>query len=182
VEAARSARRARTDPVVFGAFCFMDESGRPLQLAEVHRELQKFLTTAPRGLVELPRDHGKTVQVLIRTLWEIGRNPNLRVVLTCASGALAMQRGRFMRDTIDDNWRFRLVFPRLLPDRPWRVTNFRVRRSGNSVAPTVSVLGVGAASTGSRADLLICDDIVDVKALRSETLREKTKMLYRENL
>jgi len=29
-----------------------------------------------RALVELPRDHGKSVQVCIRVLWELGRRPS----------------------------------------------------------------------------------------------------------
>src|SRR5205814_2176918 len=36
-------------------------------------------------LVELPRDHGKSVQACVRVLWELGRDPGLRVVLACAS-------------------------------------------------------------------------------------------------
>src|SRR5262245_6766638 len=92
------ARQARSDPTKFAKFAFVDESGRAMRLPAVHRDLHKFLTNAPRGLVELPRDHGKTVQVLIRVLWELGRNPNLRIVVACGSGALAAQRGRFLRD------------------------------------------------------------------------------------
>jgi predicted phage terminase large subunit-like protein len=176
------ARWARIEPKIFATFAFADESGQRMRMAQVHRELQAFLTSTPRGLVELPRDHGKTVQVLIRVLWEIGRDPNLRVLIACGSGALAAQRGRFLRDAIAENWRVRLCFPHLVPDRPWRVNTFRVKRPGNSVSPTVVVIGAGATSTGARADLLVCDDIVDVKSLRSETLREKTKLLYRENL
>jgi phage terminase large subunit-like protein len=51
-------------------------------------------------LVELPRDHGKSVQAYVRTLWELGRETGLRVVLVCASEALAAQRCRFLRDAL----------------------------------------------------------------------------------
>ncbi len=179
---ARLARRARRSPVEFAEFVFADETGRRMRLPKLHRDLHEFLNDSTRGLVELPRDHGKTVQVMIRILWELGRNPNLRVLLVCGSSMLAGQRGRFLRDAIAENPRLRLVFPHLLPDRPWRANMFRIRRSGKSVSPTVVVIGVGTTSTGSRADLLVCDDIVDVKSLRSNTIREKTKQLYRENL
>src|SRR5262249_42956609 len=81
------ARKARLDPATFAEFAFTDACGRPMRLGVVHRELQAFLTSAARGLVELPRDHGKTVQVLIRVIWELGRNPNLRVLVACGSGA-----------------------------------------------------------------------------------------------
>src|SRR5262249_3337197 len=71
-------RAARRDPVAFAEFAFTDESGRSLRLAGVHRELHAHLSGQPRALVELPRDHGKTTQVLIRVIWELGRDPNLR--------------------------------------------------------------------------------------------------------
>jgi hypothetical protein len=178
---AMKARRAREDPVEFAEFCFADETGQPMRLPQVHRELHEFLTNAPRGLVEMPRDHGKTTQVMIRGLWELGRNPNLRILLVCGSSALAQQRGRFLRDAIANNPRVHRVFPHLKPERPWRASLFRVHCSGNSVSPSVVVLGIGAQATGSRADLLICDDVVDVRALRSQTIRDKTKTIYREN-
>src|SRR6516164_2752858 len=175
-------RKARQDPAEFAEFAFADESGKRMRLAGIHRELQAFLSDGSRALVELPRDHGKTVQVLIRIVWELGRNPNLRVLLTSGSAALAAQRGRFLRDAIADNPRVRLVFPHLLPHKPWRLSSFRIRRPGNSVSPTVVVLGINGSATGARADLLVCDDVVDVKSLRSETIREKTKQVFRENL
>ena len=46
----------------------------------------------------------------------------------------------------------------------------------------MTALGVGCASTGSRADLLVCDDVVDVKALASRAERDRVKQLFRDNL
>src|SRR5262245_19460996 len=102
--------RSRVDPSAFAAFCFTDPAGRPLRPAAVHRALQAFLTRQPRALVELPRVHGKSVQVCIRLLWELGRNPALRVRAVCATEALAAERGRFLRDAVRTNARLRLVF------------------------------------------------------------------------
>src|SRR5262249_61461889 len=62
------------------------------------------------------------------------------------------------------------------------LSSFRIRRPGNSVSPTVVLVGINSSATGARADLLVCDDVVDVKSLRSETIREKTKQVFRENL
>ena len=116
------ARRSRLDPAWFATFCFTDPAGRPLRPTAIHRDLQAFLTRHPRALVELPRDHGKSVQVCIRVLWELGHNPALRVRIVCATEALAAERGRFLRDTIQTNARLRLVFPNLWPGRPWEAT------------------------------------------------------------
>src|ERR1051326_1864254 len=84
------ARMARRDPNNFAEFAFTDSEGQPLCQALVHRELQAFLGRHARALVELPRDHGKSVQVCIRVLWELGRRPSLRVKLVCATEALAI--------------------------------------------------------------------------------------------
>src|SRR5262249_60697571 len=40
-------------------------SGRPLRQAQVPRDLQAFLSQHRHALVELPRDHGKSMQVAV---------------------------------------------------------------------------------------------------------------------
>ncbi len=50
------------------------------------------------------------------------------------------------------------------------------------IGPSVVAFGVGAGSTGTRADLLVCDDIVDVRSLYSRADREKVRTYFRENL
>lgn len=174
--------QSRRDPAAFATFAVTDSTGRTIRLAPVHRELQAFLSRHPRALIELPRDHGKSVQVCIRVLWELGRNPDLRIRVVCASEALAVERGRFVRDAIRINQRVRLVFPRLRPGVPWEAERFAVRRSGQVLGPSVASVGVGAATTGARADLLICDDIVDVRSLQSRADRERVAAYFHENL
>src|SRR5262249_1480007 len=117
-----------------------------------------------------------------RLLWELGRNPGLRVRIVCASETLAAERGRFLRDALTANARLRLVFPHLRPARPWEATRFTVARPAHVIGPSVAALGVRAAATGARADLLVCDDIVDVKALRSRVDRERVRADFHENL
>ena len=120
------ALRARVDPSTFIQFALHDSHGRPLVQAAVHRELQQFLTTHPRALVELPRDHGKTIQVCGRVLWELGTRPGLRVKLVCATDALAADRSRYLREQIATNPLVGIVFPHLLPGRPWMAEAFTV--------------------------------------------------------
>src|SRR4051794_40540503 len=85
----KARRKARRSPNSFAEFAFCDSDGRALQQAAVHRQLQAFLTRRPRALIELPRDHGKSMQLCVRVLWELGRRPGLRVKIVCASEALA---------------------------------------------------------------------------------------------
>src|SRR5262249_21031198 len=176
------ARRARWDPNDFAEFAFADADGTPLSQATVHRELQAFLTDHSRALIELPRDHGKSMQICIRILWELGRRPGLRVKFVCASDALAMERGRFLRNAIADNPQVCEVFPHLESAEPWGADRFTIVRPAEVIGPSVTALGIGAASTGTRADLLVCDDIVDVRSIRSAAERDRVKSYYRENL
>lgn len=175
-------RRARRSPSDFVEFCFTDASGSPVRQGRVHRELQDFLSATRRGLVELPRDHGKSVQVCGRVVWELGQNPGLRVKLVCATDALAIDRSRFLRDAVARNGRVRLVFPDLLPSKPWSAEAFSIRRPANVIGPSVAAFGVGSGSTGARADLLVCDDIVDVRSLHSRADRDRVADYFQNNL
>jgi hypothetical protein len=168
--------------VLFIRYCLTDAAGKPLRTAPVHDRLQCFLTNHRRALVELPRDHGKSTQVCGRILWELGRNPALRVKIVCATDAIAIQRCRYLRDQIERNTLLREVFPNLRPRRPWRAESFSIARPGDVIGPSVQAFGVGAASTGTRADLLVCDDIVDVRALHSRAERRRAVDYFHENL
>src|SRR5205085_2125949 len=175
--------QARHDVNAFAGFCITDPEGRPLRQGALHRDLQRFLGAHRRALVELPRDHGKSVQACIRVLWELGRDPSLRVKIVCASDELAAERCRFRREHIRGNVRLHRVFPQLRPAAgPWSKQRFTIQRPGRVIGPSVTAVGIGAATVGSRADLLICDDIVDDRSLTSRTERERVKGIFFDNL
>jgi predicted phage terminase large subunit-like protein len=178
----QSIRRARIDVATFVAGGFRDHQGHILDMAPVHFELQEFLSRHPMALVELPRDHGKSTQVCARLVWELGRQPGLRVKIVCATETLAIERARFLRDALDHNPWVRAVFPHLAKRVPWRAEAFTLVRPGTVIGPSVSAVGVNGGSTGSRADLLVCDDIVDVASLASAAERDRVAMIFRENL
>src|SRR5205823_7081561 len=132
---------ARADPNLFVPACFTDSHGCRVQQAAVHVELQQFLSDHPKALIELPRDHGKSFQVCGRVLWELGRNPGLRVKVVCATDAVAAERARFLRDAIAHNGWLRQVFPDLKPARPWAADAFTVERPADVIGPTVAAFG-----------------------------------------
>lgn len=173
---ARMIHRARIDPCVFLPWILQ------APMVELHTQLQKHLSDNRLALVELPRDHGKTTQVCLRVLWELGRNPNLRIKIVCASDALAAERTRFLRSSIERNRHLKMVFPNLLPSEPWSAEAFTVKRTSEIIGPSVAAFGIGTSATGARADLLICDDVVDVKAISSRRERQRAKEYFRNNL
>jgi predicted phage terminase large subunit-like protein len=174
--------KARINPNDFIRFCFLDPHGRPVRQAAIHLELQDFLSHHAKALIEMPRDHGKSFQVCARIVWELGRNPGLRVKVVCATGAIAAERSRFLRAAIEGNQAVRIVFPHLQPAKPWNADRFTVQRAAEIIGPSVAAYGVGAGSTGTRADLLVCDDIVDVRALHTASERNRVADYFHENL
>lgn len=117
-----------------------------------------------------------------RVVWELGVQPALRIKIVCATEELAAQRTRFLRDAIAKNPAVRVVFPKLLPATPWTAAAFTVVRPAETIGPSVAAFGIGAGSTGARADLLICDDIVDVRSLHSRAARDRTRDFFHNNL
>lgn len=162
--------------------CFTDSRGEPVRQAEVHRKLQEHLDEHPKALIELPRDHGKSFQVCCRVLWELGKNPGLRVKIVCATAAVAAERSRFLRDTISQNAAVRKALPALRAGKPWADRAFTIQRTSQTIGPSVAAFGVGAGSTGTRADLLVCDDLVDVRAIHSRAERDRVADYFTNNL
>lgn len=179
---ARSLRSPALDVNAFVEDCFTDAGGAPVKQARVHEELQAFLSSHSRALVELPRDHGKSFQVCARVLWELARDPGLRVKVVCATDAVAAERARFIRDAVAMNPELRGAFPHLRGAHPWAVRAFAVEREADTIGPSVSAFGVGAGTTGARADLLVCDDVVDVRAMHSRAARDRTADYFTNNL
>jgi len=138
---------ARIDPDQFITLCFTDPTGNAVEQAAVHEELQAFLSAHPKALIELPRDHGKSFQVCGRLLWELGRNPGLRVKVVCATEAVAAERSRFLRDAIAHNGWVRRVFPDLIPATPWAADAFTVARPADVIGPSVAAFGSCATTS-----------------------------------
>lgn len=57
-----------------------------------------------------------------------------------------------------------------------------MKRPANMIGPSVAAFGVGAGSTGTRADLLVCDDVVDVRSLYSRAQRDCAADCFTNNL
>jgi hypothetical protein len=87
----------------FAEFCLTTAEGHELRQSAFHVAMHAFLDAHRHALIELPRDHGKSVQACIRVLWELGRDPSLRVKIVCATEERAIERVRFLRKAIAEN-------------------------------------------------------------------------------
>ena len=176
--------RAADDPVLFVETVFRDNTGRQVRCGTIHKSWQAHIdycwAHGKHAVILAAFGHGKTVQIVIgRTLYEIGRNPNLRCkIVSSVDNPNAVERVAAAAKVIRGNPYYRKVFPKVLPSKisSWSAHRFFVERdpSIDSIDATLEARGIFSAGIGARADLLVFDDPVDQKnAIDQPSLRQK---------
>ena len=174
----------REDVNRFIEYVFVDpETGESVEQQYFHEEWQALITDNQNVLIAAPRGHGKSCQVIGRVVWELGHNTNLRIKIVAASDDKAKEILGLIRDYISDSDRVHEVFPNLQIDtkRGDRTTDFFVIRTIKQRDASVEASGVLSAGAGGRADMLICDDVVDLKnAISNPAMREQVIRAVKE--
>jgi hypothetical protein len=184
VQANRNLRiaRARECPSTFLGYVMKDEeTGGAIQLAPYHRHLQDFLSddSGRLGGYKGILGHiecGKTMNITVgRVLWELGRNPNLRIAIVMATKEKVKATIRLIGQYLEKSQELREVFPHLFRSKdkrqPWNTTQLTVNRSAPIKDPSVQGLGIGSNILGARLDLVILDDALT--ALNTLTARAR---------
>ena len=168
----------------FIEYVFVDpETGEAVKQQGFHEEWQQLFVNKKRVLIAAPRGHGKSVQVMGKIIHTLGRNPNARVKIIGASDDKAKEILGLVREVIANNPKVQEVFPNLIIDtvRGDTKTAFFVVRDIQQRDASVEAAGVLSAGAGGRADLLVCDDIVDMKnAVINPALREQVLSVVQE--
>jgi len=160
---------ARRDVNIFIERVMKDQTGRPLMQAPIHRSWQRFIDhcrqQCKHAMIIAPWGHGKTIQVLGRALWELSRNPNLRIKLVCCDDRLATDRVQTLARYIEGDPDFQAVFPDIRPDPAgsWAQQRLDVIRSAPLPDASVEAKGILSSGIGGRTDLLIVDDPHDLR-------------------
>jgi hypothetical protein len=145
--------------------------------APFHVELQQLLADHRYLAVMTPPRTGKTTQIELRTIWEIGHNPDLRIAVvskTKGSQSTAAKISQRMRDMVDFSPEIKKVFPHLHRGNKWEQSRWRVRRSTYSERDyTCQVAAPPGFILGSRIDRYIFDDFYDAASVRTEKDRRR---------
>lgn len=156
----------RADVNKFIEYVFIDpETYQYLEQQPFHEEWQALISKYNRVLIAAPRGHGKSVQIIGRCVWELGHNHDLRIKVLGSGDEKAKEILGLMKDVITGAPRVAEVFPDLIIDTARGDTkeSFFVQRTIPQRDPSVQASGIMSAGAGGRADLLVCDDVVDVK-------------------
>lgn len=175
---AELADAARRDPAVFCQFVLRDEeTGGPIELCRMHEEWHDLISGHKRIVIWTHTEAGKTQQISIgRVLWELGRNPRLRVLVLCEATSQAEKIVKSIRNYIEQSAELHLVFPHLQRGNMWREDAITIKRDGiDPKDPSVMAAGFEHKSIlGSRYDLIIIDDYLSAVNTATELLREKS--------
>jgi len=173
------ARRARADLKDFSSALGYENNWHHNEWYDLLMQLaiKKF----NRCLLLAPRGHAKSTCVTVNyPLWMLGNNPNLRIIIASDTVSQASLFLRQISHTIEHNKSYHDIYGHLKPDiqDKWTDTEVIVKRDQNLKDASLLALGVGSATIGRRADLIICDDIVSEDNCATELQREKLKTWF----
>lgn len=175
--------QARTDFNTFAELVAVDdENGEPIRQAKIHKEWAVLCERYKRLLIWSHINSAKTTQLsILRTVWELGKDPTLRFAILSNTKGQAEQILRAIAGYIERNPEVKAIFPHLKPDPagPWTNTRLRVVRTGNAKDASVRAVGVHGDLTGARVDRLIVDDILDPENCDTEANRKKLAAWYK---
>lgn len=136
--------------------------------------------------VAAPRNHSKTTVFSVKfPLWKIKKNPNVRIVLVSNAQSQAVSFLREITNNIERNQKYIDWAGKLKPDQPekWTDAEIIVNRDNLRLKdPTISAVGIGGAILSKRADIIICDDILNKENTRTPEQRRKVKEWFDEVL
>lgn len=168
------ARLAREDVNVFAEFVMRDElTNKPITQAGPHVAWHRLADQHARILLWSHVEAGKTQQLsILRTLWQLGRNPELRFLLLSNTKNQATKIADVLRQYVEQSAELHDVFPDLQPGEPWGTNAFSVKRATMSKDYSVQTSGVHGNIQGARLDRAILDDVLDYENTLTEDARK----------
>ena len=150
--------------------------------APLHQRMHDHINNNQHSGFSTHRGAGKTDQISVGWVaWIIGQNPDVRIKIFKNTDREATKVVDAVRRMIVSPF-YRAVFPHIIPDEAhWTSESIRViRKQVGEKEPTLASYGIFGSYTGGRADIIVYDDIVDIKnAIQNPALRDKVKELYR---
>lgn len=132
-----------------------------------------------RLLLQAFRASGKSTLIGLFCAWLLCRAPDLRILVLSAESHLSIKMTRTIRKVIERHPLAKALRPNN-PDQ-WASDSFTVNRNLVSRDPSVLARGIGANITGTRADVIICDDVEVPNTCDTADKRERLRERLAEN-
>jgi len=156
-----------------------------LTIKGFHEKWIEHFENNKKFMLLAPRRHGKTTLLSAYIIWEIIRNPDIRILLVSTNQNMASDIMSTVRHAFDKNKKLKDVFGDFSNSRgngTWSTNAINVKkRTKKSLMhreKTLLACGVGGRFLGSHFDLIILDDIVDEKNCSTDGQRQKLRDWY----
>ena len=124
-----------------------------------------------RSIVEAFRGVGKSWITASYVLWRLYLDNNLNILVVSASKNRADDFSTFCLRLLSEMPMLKHLYPK--SDQRQSKISFDVATANASQQPTVKSLGITSQITGSRADLVICDDVETSGNTQTQFMRDK---------
>lgn len=178
---------ARRNAAACAEYVLRDEaSQREITNAPIHERFHQLADEHPQIVVWAHIEAAKSSHMsVLRPLYELGRNPNLRIAIVSETDTKAIKLLRGIKRYLLHSKELREVFPHLQrtkrKDEPWNAHNITVDRESYARDPSIQVTGVGGSIIGSRIDLLILDDVLSHRTALTSSAQEKLLAWFNSN-
>src|SRR5687768_3737914 len=158
-------------------------------LGNIHREVISWWTSSnalSHQLLLLPRDHMKSALVAYRVVWELTKDPTLRILYISSTSNLATKQLKFMKDILTCDI-YRTYWPEMVNKdeakrEKWTEREISVdhpKRKEESIRdPSIFTAGLTTNIVGMHCDIAVLDDVVVQSNAYLEDGREKVKDQY----
>lgn len=146
----------------FAEFVWLWYRQQDQTIPRLHLRMARWLEAAWRsgekGLLLMAfRSAGKSTIVGLFCAWLLGRAPDLRILVLAADQALAVKMVRNVKRIVERHGFLPALRPRGADQ--WAADRFTVERGLELRDPSMLARGIAGNITGSRADVVICDDV-----------------------
>ena len=155
------------------------------EMLPFHKSLIDFQSGAGVQALQLaPRGFGKsTILTITRTIFEIIRNPNVRILIASNTQLQAEVFLREVKFHFEQNELLRQVFGDFVSKEKWDTREiFVAPRTSVAKESTITCVGVSGAVASRHYDLIIGDDLVDEENSYTEIQREKVRTWFYKTL
>jgi hypothetical protein len=177
---------ARENPAAFCSYVLRsEERGARVSNSRNHVAWHRAINEHDRIVIWGHVESAKTQQISVgRSLWELGKNPNLRIVVVSNTDGMAKKITKLVSKYIKQSEELKKVFPDLLPDptASWTQHMLYVKRETLAKDPSFQSCGMHGNVLGARIDLLILDDALDYESTRSEGMRQDAIQWFKTTL
>ncbi len=146
----------------FPVFVALWNETQRLTTPDLHFDIASWLSerwqTYDRELLLMAfRNSGKSTLVGLFAAWLLMSDPELRILVLAADQQLAVKMVRNVRRILERHPLTAGLKPKAAEE--WASDRFTVSRAGTHRDPSMLAKGIVANVTGSRADVVICDDV-----------------------